>query len=84
MEGPTIPGSMSGPSVNSLDKLDPVNSKYVKRKPAPYWAEKTKNGIHTDQARDNNKKKKRKEKNIKSKWKKGTAWEKSTNFATSF
>ena len=58
-EGPTIPVSMSGPSVNGLDKLNPGNSKYVKRKPAPYWAEKTKNGIHTDQARDNNNKKKK-------------------------
>lgn len=60
-EGPSIPVSMSVPSVNGLDKLDPVNSKYVKRKPAPYWAEKARNGIHTDQAWDNNHLKKKKE-----------------------
>ena len=82
-EGPTIPVSMSVPSVNGLDKPDPVNS--TSRESQPHIQQKE---LRTESTQTKSEttttKRKRKEKNIKSKWKKGTASEKSTNFATSF
>lgn len=65
-EGPTIPVSMSVPSVNGLDKPDPVNS--TSRESQPHIQQKE---LRTESTQTKSEttttKRKRKEKNIKSK-----------------